>query len=138
MISSVKFTNWYTLILCIVLSSCTSPVSEPRIQLLGAAQTKELLTSAKRAEPAGDAVVNIFTSDTTTTITTTQLFSFRLNDNTGGSTGMSCVGVYKTVGPVELMPAKQVVVLQQKRENAHRWFAQAAAVYPVPAHQEPV
>ena len=97
--STVKLTTLFTLFLCMTCVGCDSPVNEPRIQLLDAAQTTELLTSAQHVEPVGEVVVNMSVSDTTTTITKTQLFSFRLNDDTGGSTGASCVGRCNVVGP---------------------------------------
>ena len=97
--SKIALTILSAMISCSILVGCNSPVSEPEIKLLSSTQTTELLASAIRVEPVGEAVVNVSTSDTTTTITTTQLFSFRLNDDTGGSTGASCVGICKIAGP---------------------------------------
>ena len=93
-----KLTVLFALCISLILTGCDSPTSEPEIQLLNPEETVELLTSAKSVEPFGKAVVNELTNDAGTTITTTQLFRFRMDDGAGGSVGTACTGICKVDG----------------------------------------
>ena len=89
----------FALCMSLFLTSCDSSTSEPRIQLLSSEETVELLSSATNVQPAGEAMVNKMTNDDGTTITTTQLFRFRMDDGTGGTIGTTCTGLCKVGGP---------------------------------------
>lgn len=104
--TKIALTILSAVISCSILVACNSSVSQPKTKLLSPTQTTELLASATHVEPVGEAVVNVSASDTTTIITTTQLFSFRLKDDTGGSTSASCVGSCRVAGPGGLSGCK--------------------------------
>ena len=95
-----RLTLLFALCMSLFLTGCVSPTSEPKIQLLNSEETVKLLNSATNVQPAGEAMVNEMTNDDGTTITTTQLFEFRMDDGTGGTIGTSCTGSCKVDGPV--------------------------------------
>lgn len=96
---TARITTLFALILGMFLTGCERPASAPRVELLSPTETAELLKSATSVEPVGEAVVTISSTDDTTTVAATQIFSFRLNDDSGGQTGRSCMGSCKVVGP---------------------------------------